>query len=708
MHEGHYKLPYRPMPTQSRFGLFSWPLHHENCYLPQELQFRQRILTARATSGLDQELLQTSSSWFAEDNQVAFINENENSWFLNNEYRPRHELNSDDFHIGLVDNERLNWPGLSTLMRNIGDYLLIRNSKLSPEHFNQPMNYVLLDVIQILKRLATTDNSTYVAKQLQLLRQYLRTIEIHVPPTAGSDRLFLADCRYNLEAKVEANIIHNLVTQQLKKRLYAVKLQLNKVAELRHTILHFALAKERVNPHPYWELFTSSEQALDSKAQFPTLAAKACATVSREAIVEFAIDPTLLPVLITEQTLDNCPEFKFIAELAGEVKAAYGESITDLQEIVRFQTILDKLLQVFDQAGEVFTLIQFREEMSNLLQSIEQFILRSEENILLVLDANTQAYHKYIQHKQDLNWWNRIIRNKQAQIDNFITNQDNLARFSTNPSDLQAASNELVAQVNQVINHLNQQKNPNEQLKLVSDVRNLIEQLIDSMHSWVNHQRITQGLPVIPKKLAFSTERSADQDKETLTKPDLNSKRLAPKASYNSLFSKSKRLEIKPVSENCLPLQLNTTPTSNYINRQSFLADNSAYNANRQINNSTTIFLVSFVLLLPVCLLVIKIIYDKWQLSKDETIPEEINKADFTLLLNKAADQLALAIHIKPENNWDDEIEIYTEELLKLQSKINPIKPDLKALKVLVKDLNYLIKSSTQELTNNPSNTFAL
>ncbi|MGQ3889099.1 hypothetical protein ACQUW5_08725 [Legionella sp. CNM-1927-20] len=708
MHEGHYKLPYRPMPAQSRFGLFGWPLHHENCYLASELQFRQRILTARSTSGLDEELLQTSSSWFAEDKEVAFINENENAWFLNNEFRPRHELSSDDFHIGLIDNQRLNWPGLSTLMRNIGDYLLIRNSKLSPEHFNQPMNYVLLDVVQILKRLATVDNPTYVAQQLQLLRHYLRAIEIHVSPTAGSDRLFLADCRYSLEVKIESEIIHNLITQQLKKRLHAVKLQLNKVAELRHTILHFALAQEPVNPHPYWELFANSEQSLDANSQFPTLAAKSCATVNRAALVEFAINPTLLPVSINEQTLDNCPEFKFIESLPSKVKAAYGESITDLQEIVRFQMILDKLLQVFDQAGEVFTMLQFREEMYNLLQGIEQFIERSEKNILLVLDANTQAYHKYIQEKQDLTWWDKIVKSKQTRIDNFIVNQDNLARFSTTPSDLHLASNELLAQVNQVISHLNQQKNHNEQLKLISDVKNLIEQLIDSMHAWVNHQRISQGLPAKPKKVNLSLSTNDIHHRQNSNNQLAQAESFALKAStYNTLFSKTEKPKLNAPSNNRLAIELNTTFKSCHPINQPSLPSNSSSISNRQDNNSF-IWLASFILLLPICLLIVKILYDKWQAQNNNLIYQEVNKEKFTALLNQAADKLAIAAQASESLDWDDEIKLYSNTLENMQTKLNPNINDFKALKELIKDLDYLIQSNTQNLVNTSINSFGL
>ncbi|STX27508.1 Uncharacterised protein [Legionella beliardensis] len=703
MREGHHKLTYRPMPAQSRFGLFGWPLHRENCYLQTELQFRQRILTARAASGLDQELLQTSDSWFSENNDVAFINENENAWFLNNEYRPRHELSLDDFHISLIESQRLNWPGLSTLMRHIGDYLLIRNSQLSAEYFNQPMNYVLLDVAQMLKRLAVIENPTYVAQQLQLLRHYLRAIEIHIPPTYGSDRLFLADCRYGIEMNVEAEIIHTLLTQQLKKRLYSVKQQLNKVAELRHTILHFALAKDPVNPHPYWEQFKNDEQALDAKAAFPTLAAKACAMVSNDAITDFAIQPTLLPVTLDEQMLENCPDFKLIHSLPASVKTAYGQSITDLQEIVRFQTILDRLLQVFDQAGEVFTLLQFREEMQHLLQSIEQFIQHSEKNILLILDANTRAYHQFIQDKQDLTWWDKVVKKRQTTIDNFILNQDNLARFATSPSDLHQASNELLEQVNQVVNHLNQHSNYNDQLQLVTNVKQLTEQLMDSMHAWVNQQRIVQGLPVMPKSIA-PVEEKLIEAKDTLPSAKrVNVEKVKKPArtahAHNSLFKPAKHPKPQPLSQQILPLTLNSTPQMCPAPIRPYRPLISSNEPTTPViasqNDNTVIWIAGFILLLPTCFLVIKIIYDKLHQQENETNEEEVNKEDFTLSLAHAADKLSVATHaaLTAPTDWQGHIELYDDELQTLQAKLKPTKHDLNALQELTKDIDYLIKS---------------
>lgn len=128
---------YKSTPHQNRFWLSS-----ETCYTEQELAFREWVIKVRANSGIHSDFLNNPSSWFADTNQ-ALININENTWFFANSYKPRQVLSRDDFHVQPIDSQRLHWPMLYELMQEVGDYLLIRNSKLPENHLNQPINYVL-------------------------------------------------------------------------------------------------------------------------------------------------------------------------------------------------------------------------------------------------------------------------------------------------------------------------------------------------------------------------------------------------------------------------------------------------------------------------------------------------------------------------------------------------------------------------------------
>ncbi|KTD07669.1 hypothetical protein [Legionella jamestowniensis] len=660
MRSKYHRIHYRAMPVQSRFGMIFGVLHNEECYTAEELQFRTRVLAARVNSGLDADLLQTSSNWFSTNQDSAFANINENSWLFNPEYLPREPLSTEDFHISLVDNQRLNWPELATMTRTIGDYLLLRNSNLPTSHLNQPMNYVLLDMVRMLKRLSMVDNAEYVTQQLQLLHNYLRVVEIHTSATIGSDRLFLSDCRRTIEHQ-QQTIENQIHSRQLKTQIHQVQQQLNQVAELRHTILHFALSDSAVNPHPYWEHFaTLTPSQPDSKKEFPTLAAKACGTMRSDALTTLSEKPANQQLNVLElsaATLSHCQDFNFVTDLPEAVKDAYRNSLIDLQEILRFQGILDQLQQLFDKAGEVFTIIQFREEMLGLLKNIEQFIQHSQQNIMQVLEANTNLYHQFIQAKQDLRWWEKMLTQRQEKIDTFIENQDNLARFDTTPTSLQMANKELLQHVNQVVNQLMQHASETNQLELVSTTRNMVEQLMDSMHAWIGRQYELKGLP-IPEKPKFNTlsEKNQLETSKPVKKhyahphPSII-KEPPPLTSSTSKLSPFQfwsppQVTYLPATQACHSHSCNSIPPM-----LSSTENNPGNSANPTASMMYAGAALGFLVLLPVSILALKLLYDSWQVS---SATENNDVSDFEAIKIKTEDLLSLVNNLQEEIRMSD------------------------------------------------------
>ncbi|MDI9818041.1 MULTISPECIES: hypothetical protein [unclassified Legionella] len=686
----YHHVDYRSMPPTSRFGFFSRPLHNEACYTAEELQFRIRVLSARAVSGLDPELLETANSWFLPQLDAALENVNQNSWIFYPEYKPKQELTEDNFHIDLINNERLSWQELSTLTRVIGDYLILRNRHLSASHLNQPINYVLLDVVRMVKHLSMIENAEYVGKQLQLLQNYLRAVEIFTPPTVGSDRLFLADCRMAIEKHQQA-IEHKIDSQQLKVRILRVKQQLNHVAELRHTVLHFALADKLVNPHPYWEKFASEQQS-ESRSDFPTLAAKACGRLSVSDVVQ-AKSGKFATLELSAEILATCEQFKFVDQLPEEVRTAYSNSLVDLQEILSFQEILEQLVQLFEQAGEVFTLIQFREQMLQLLKSIEGFIHHSQQNVIEVLEANARRYHQSIQDKQDLRWWEKLLTNKQVQIDNFIINQDNLARFKATPADLHLAGKELLQQINQVTTHLSQQVNEARQLALVSATQELVQQLMDSMHAWIGRQHQFKGLAIPePILLEISDEpvkesRNLHEEVDDFTRRATPVSQLAPSLQFWS----SSSLTSAPEMPSALPSGHCNTSSSRL-----HAVDDSAATANGGL-------MLGLVIMLPLAILALKLLYDAWH--KPDTATEDKDDNDqkkFEALQIQVADLLSIAnsqANDLQDKYWQDSVAFIAEELQALQKAAENGQYNTKAMEALFSELETLFRDMlTQKL----------
>lgn len=475
-----FEASYIPLPKKGRF----W-IHSENCYTEEELNLREWILKVRSNSGIHPDYLNNPSSWFASDDQ-ALVNLYEHAWFYSSAYKPRHVLSRDDFHVQPIDNQRLQWPQLYDLMQKVGDYLLLRNRELPSEHLNQPMNFVLLDVNNILKGLSQNNNIQQVKDQLEFVTRYLRTIEKNISPLVGSDRLFLANFRRAVDTKIHPHLDHMLETQLLRDKLGELSKDIRKLSSERNRILHYALNANQVNPHSYeFEL-----DKISDSASYPTQAAKHCAQKSNELVA----DP--LPILhLTKEQLSDCPHFKLIS-MKDEILEHYAKAVSDLNELERFQKVIQEIMDLLGQAGEVYTVHQFKNQMQSLLTQIDGFIDASSEHIEEIIDANTQAYHKAIQEEQNLSFWKNWLTNEREKLKIFIKNQDTLAQFPSSSSELKKTNKALKSRVNEVVTHLNQPKLKETSFEAIAGQTQALNKLMWSMHDWMKIQHELKGLPL--------------------------------------------------------------------------------------------------------------------------------------------------------------------------------------------------------------------
>lgn len=469
---------YRPTPYKNRF----W-LHSEHCYTEEDIAFRTWILKIRANSGIDPDYLTNPSSWFAEDSQ-AFTNIYENSWFFSNAFKTTHMLSRDDFHVQPIDTQRMQWPALYDLMQNVGDYLLLRNHNLPIEHLNQPMNYVFLDLNFILKQLSQNTNAGQVRDQLILLTQYVRKIEKNISPNIGSDRLFMANFRRIVDDKIEPQLTHKIETQLLKERLDELSKTIKQLSRERNRILHFALNTKPVNPHPY----EFSTPALEDIKTYPTQVAKECAGNSHEVSAELAP-----PLRLTMEQLKDCPNFKLIS-MDKEILEHYSKAISDLNELDRFQHVINQIMDLLNQAGEVYTVHQFKKQLLILLDEITRFVDHSSFHLEELIHINTLEYHKAIAMGQNLPLWQKWLTTEGEKLKVFINNQDTLSQFPSTSADLSKTNKILKNQVSEVIRHLNQPSNKvNTFTGLAGQARDL-NKLMLSMHQWIKIQYEQKGL----------------------------------------------------------------------------------------------------------------------------------------------------------------------------------------------------------------------
>lgn len=489
--EKKYYTSYQAMPPSSRF----W-VHAESCYTEAELNFRTWVLKARANSGIHQDYLANSSSWFIDDDQQALINVYQNSWFFANAYKTRQVLTRDDFFVQPVDSQRLQWSQLYDLMQKTGDYLLLRNKNLPAEHLNQPMNFILLDINHLLKGISQNPNIGQTQEQLTHLTRYIRAIEKNTSPLIGSDRLFLANFRSMIDEEIHPQLTYLIESQLLKDRLGELAKNIKQLSNERNRILHFALSSNQVNPHPY----DFALGQLENIKAYPTLAAKKCAQSSTE--IQLQSPPSLK---LSAEQLRACPDFELIAT-SEEILEDYAKAIADLNELAQFQQIVNQVIDLLGQAGEVYTVYQFKEQLILLLNQINHFLDDSSTNIDAIINANTQAYHQAIHEKQNLPLLKQWFSSAKEKLTTFIQNQDILAQFPSTTADLGKTNQILKSGVHQVLVHLSKPSIKKTNFPALAQQAQELNSLMGSMHKWVKTQYTAKGLaaPKRPEMLSLA------------------------------------------------------------------------------------------------------------------------------------------------------------------------------------------------------------
>lgn len=555
------RATYRPMPPKNRF----WG-HNEQGYTDEELAWRQWALELRAHSGIHSDYLNNPSSWFKDDSE-ALIYVYPGSWVFDNTLRTtRDRLSIEQFHVPPIESQSLQWAELYHLMQDMGNYLNLRNSELIPAHYNQPMNFIILDINLMLRGLSQNPQIQQVFEQLVFISRYIRTIEMKASAKVGSDKAFLADIRHNINEEIQPKLALLIKSQELKDRLQHLKKHMGQISLDRNRILHFALSTQPVDLHAHEFSMT---MLLDKRA-YPTQAAKACAQpISTEVATNTA--PTQTHILTSKQ-LKDCAHFKLITQDPALIEH-YAKAITDLYQLEQFQHIIAQISHLTGKAGELYTIHQFKEQMLGLLEKIKLFIATSSVNIRIISQANTDAYYKAIQMTQSLSIWEKLLTTKQRELSIFIKNQDNLALFSF---DLDETNTKAQASIEELRHHL--EEHPSTEANL-NDVSNQIQELTQLMQSM--HQ---VSAPYEARRLASPTSSSIPLD--DIDDSILTSQRARPTAPSPSIFTHQPSNSVYPRNQASLEPRL--------------------FESHSNVNE---LLLLGFSIILPVCIIALYFIY---------------------------------------------------------------------------------------------------
>ncbi|MFJ1269061.1 hypothetical protein ACD661_10870 [Legionella lytica] len=609
---------YQAMPSSSRFWLYS-----EACYTDEELGLRTWVLNVRANSGIHADYLLNSGSWFSNDDDQALVNVYDHSWFFSRAYKTRQVLRMGDFLVKPVDAQRLQWPQLYELMQRTGDYLRLRNQNLRAEHLNQPMNFIMLDINNILKGISQNPNIGQTKEQLEHLYHYILAIETNTSPLVGSDRLFLANLRTAINTEVKPHLTHLAETQLLKDRLGELAKATQQLYTECNRGAHFAFNPNAINPHPR-DLIGGQ---LDDLKAYPTLAAKECAQKETQAL---AVSTSALR--LSADGLRNCANFSLI-DMEEEVLQLYAQAVIDLNELGRFQKIIEQTIGLLGQAGEVYTVYQFKEQLTLLLKQLDHFVDFSAQTMDDLLFENTQAYHKAIQDEQNLSFFQRWFTADQEKLDTFIKNQDILAQYPSTASELANTRQGLKKNVAQILEHLNKPSIQETNFVAIADQAQELNRLMGSMHEWVTVQYEAKGLipPQEPEQLHILPEVSvppvADCTPSTVDE-------ILSSTNISTPFYQERMAAPNVTSAICPPDQ----PQCSAANRSHMSSQNSVY-------------LLGLITLLPLGLILLYLLFK----SRPSSEPEFIvygSKEEFEEALVKLDDLIA---QVKTAHEYDED-----------------------------------------------------
>lgn len=499
-------------PYQRRY-YFSWLLGGEDGYTSEEMQQRSTIRELRLASPLLEEVQDSRFEWFREDKQ-ALINIYEDSWFFRACFKPRETLKSDSFASHLLRHDVVSWPELGKFVLELGDYLIIRNQNLPPEHYNQPMNYVLMDIRSILERLASIKDEQRLLLGLKPLRAYIAGIERLISPASGGDHIFLTDLRSSLYRQ-EKIFAARVSRQSIHRELEKIQHTIQNLAQQLHAMLHFSFARQLVNAHPHIEFLETDLLKENDLLLHPVSGAEKC--------------------IRDKVALQNCPFLRFPDKDKSLVVEAYQGSIGGLRALLDFSDLLEKALIMTTETGEVFSLFEMHQKCEPILRELGAIANTIVKDAYIVIEQSQEQYRLAVETMQASGRLSRWFGSAVPQAKAIIENQDVLALFKIDMdalSDSNEALQTALQRLHQHFTELNQERAQ----ELVQQARTSVGDFFKSASNWQEKYHVLANAKAIaPTHPQLGLSSQSFLSSTAFPKPVSMPPKSSPTSSANSL-----------------------------------------------------------------------------------------------------------------------------------------------------------------------------
>ncbi len=508
-----FETQFIPHIDEPRFSYWEYLINGiEYCYTVKEMNFREDILALRLSSGIPAEYLQNSYHWFSSDPDNAFVKINADSWVYRPSFRPRDRLSRDDFLWHSVDPKSLQCP-VNTIGKFIGDYLKIRNQRLSDEHINQPMNFVLLDVLNILSHMAKDSNQERVKSALHSLQTYLNRLKMKLSAIEGNDRHFINRL---CEQKLSKLIMQLELSSDMwvfREKIESLEQSIDYIDLVAQTKMHFSLNSGQANAHVY--LADEIEKEEYSAAQFPSMALKKCIkekqSTSSEMVAGSSRQPQARKVDIG--ILEDCSELDLIDGLSDDEKQIYLSSHVKIARISEIKKVIKDLKSMLDTSGEVILVHHFSSPFLSFLQQLRSYLqdLQKEMKQLdQIQGANFFKNSLQLQQFEQSNWFKQWVNSaKKLRLEQYNQNSKALegSLFNLQNMDkLISEALETTGKIELALKDIGSRKMP----AISEDFENLQQQLLSNILQFqLSADGVEAEAAVTPlKRLAAKVEKN--------------------------------------------------------------------------------------------------------------------------------------------------------------------------------------------------------
>lgn len=492
---------HKPKEDENRFSFYDISAD-ETCYNEALLNLRHDIIAARQSAALDILPMAKINRWFDSDNE-ALVNINQDSYIYSKMYKPTITIDS-HFFLHKTSNNHHNLHKINQLEKEISNYLMRYNKKISKAHLNHPLNIFYIDLKHLLNHVQSQGDLKLALKTLPLLSRYTAQVEKSLGNEMAFEKVFMTEVSEAIQNTLIPEIEEIIETKNLKDNLITLSKEIQNVIEASETLLHHLFSTDDIDAHPLLRLDEDISQESELKKN-PLHALKSCAEKSQSLTSQepnTEVDKTPFDTL-SAKDIDDCQMINLVTHLTEQEKEKYLSAIRALYRLTTSHRTLNNIIQMLDMAGEVSTTILLKTELESYLNEITTQLDTNKALIEETVKISRKLYKDGLINKGNENFIDKALNSLTSLFatdkkEHFMDNQETLSAIKHNDVPAAENSRKVKDTISQLLNRIEaldkkykSGDSQKEAEKLISDINKQLPKALLSKPKNIAQKRLT-------------------------------------------------------------------------------------------------------------------------------------------------------------------------------------------------------------------------